>query len=58
VLQLVGEGKNTKQVAKTLHISTKTVEASRRKIMEKLDAHSVAELVKIAILGGLASLEP
>jgi DNA-binding NarL/FixJ family response regulator len=57
VLQLVGEGRNTKQIARVLHISTKTVEANRRKIMDKLDAHSVADLVRIAILGGLASLE-
>lgn len=57
VLQLVGEGRNTKLIARVLHISSKTVEANRRKIMEKLDAHSVADLVRIAILGGLASLE-
>ena len=57
VLQLIGEGKNTKQVALVLHVSTKTVEANRRKIMEELDAHSVADLVKIAVVGGLASLE-
>jgi DNA-binding NarL/FixJ family response regulator len=57
VLQLIGEGKNTKQIALQLHVSTKTIEANRHKIMEKLDAHSIAELVKIAILGGLASLE-
>lgn len=57
VLQLIGEGKNTKQIALGLHVSTKTVEANRRRIMEKLDAHSIAELVKIAILGGLACLE-
>ena len=57
VLQLIGEGKNTKQIALQLHVSIKTIEADRRKIMEKLDAHSIAELVKIAILGGLASLE-
>jgi len=57
VLQLVGEGRNTKQIARVLHISSKTVEGNRRKIMEKLDAHSVADLVRIAILGGLASLE-
>jgi two-component system response regulator NreC len=56
-LQFIGEGKNTKQIALQLHVSTKTVEADRRKIMEKLDAHSIADLVKIAILGGLASLE-
>jgi len=58
VLQLIGEGKNTKQIALELHVSTKTIEANRRKIMEKLDAHSIAELVKIAIVGGLTSLEP
>jgi len=57
VLQLVSEGKNTKQIARELHVSTKTIEANRRRIMEKLDAHSVAELVKIAIDGGLASLQ-
>jgi DNA-binding NarL/FixJ family response regulator len=57
VLQLVGEGSNTKQIARVLHISSKTVEAHRRKIMDELDAHSVADLVRIAILGGLASLE-
>jgi DNA-binding NarL/FixJ family response regulator len=57
VLQLIGEGKNTKQIALELHVSPKTIEANRRKIMEKLDAHSIAELVKIAIVGGLASLE-
>jgi len=57
VLQLIGEGKNTKQIALELHVSTKTIEASRHKIMEKLDAHSVAELVKIAVLGGLTTLE-
>jgi len=57
VLQLVSEGKNTKQIARELHVSPKTIEANRRRIMEKLDAHSVAELVKIAIDGGLASLQ-
>lgn len=57
VLQLISEGKNTKQIALQLHVSTKAIEANRHKIMEKLRAHSVAELVKIAILGGLTSLE-
>jgi len=57
VLQLIGEGKNTKQIALQLHVSTKTIEANRHKIMEKLDVHSVAELVKIAVLGGLTTLE-
>jgi len=57
VLQLIAEGKNTKEIALALHVSTKAIEANRRKIMEKLHAHSVAELVKIAVLGGLTSLE-
>lgn len=58
VLQFIAEGKSTKEIALELHVSTKTIEANRRKIMEKLDARSIAELVKIAILGGLTSLEP
>jgi len=57
VLQLVSEGKNTKQTALELHRSVKTIEAARLKIMDKLDVQSVAELVKAAILGGLTSLE-
>jgi DNA-binding NarL/FixJ family response regulator len=57
VLQLISEGNNTKQISLKLHVSTKTIEANRRNIMEKLDAHSIAELVKIAISGGLSSLE-
>lgn len=57
VLQMIGEGKNTKEIALALHVGTKAIEANRRKIMEKLDAHSVAELVKIAIAGGLVFIE-
>ena len=57
VLQLIGEGKNTKEIAQTLHVTTKAIEANRRKIMDKLNSHSTADLVRWAILGGLASLE-
>lgn len=57
VLQLIGEGKNTKQIARQLHLSTKAIEANRRKIMDKLNSQSVAGLVKWAILGGLTTLE-
>lgn len=57
VLQLVAEGKSTKEIALELHVSTKTVEANRRQIMEKLDMHSVAELTKYAVREGLTSLE-
>jgi DNA-binding NarL/FixJ family response regulator len=57
VLQLLAEGKTTKEIAFTLDLSTKTVEAHRQKIMEKSKLHSVAELTKYAIREGLTSLE-
>jgi DNA-binding NarL/FixJ family response regulator len=57
VLQLLAEGKATKQVAAVLHVSTKTVETHRRQLMEKLDLHSVAELTKYARREGLTSVE-
>jgi len=57
VLQLLAEGKSTKQIALKLHVSVKTIEANRRRIMDKLDIHSVAELTKYAIREGLTSLE-
>jgi DNA-binding NarL/FixJ family response regulator len=56
VLQLLAEGKSTKQIALDLHVSSKTVEANRRRIMEKLDIHSIAELTKYAVREGLTSL--
>ena len=57
VLQLLAEGKNTREVAAKLNVSTKTVETFRRLIMNKLDIHSVAELTKYAIRTGLTSLD-
>ena len=57
VLQLVAEGKSTKQIAMDLHVSTKTIEANRRQIMEKLEIYSVAELTKYAIQEGLTALD-
>lgn len=57
VLQLVAEGKSTKQIALDLHVSTKTIEANRRQIMDKLDIHSIAELTKYAVREGLTTLE-
>ncbi|MCD6309321.1 MAG: response regulator transcription factor [Candidatus Eremiobacteraeota bacterium] len=56
VLQLLAEGKTTKQMASILGINEKTVEAHRRQIMNKLDIHSIAELTKYAIREGLTSL--
>jgi len=58
VLQLVAEGKSTKEIALELHVSTKTIEANRRQIMEKLNVHSIAELTKCAVREGLTTLEP
>src|SRR5947207_1221427 len=55
VLQLLAEGKATKEVAKCLNVSIKTVESHRRNLMEKLDLHSVAELTKYAIREGITS---
>ena len=57
VLQLMAEGKATKQIAMILHVSIKTVETHRRQLMEKLNLHSVAELTKYAIREGLTSVE-
>ena len=56
ILQLLAEGKNTKEIASNLSISVKTVETHRRHIKRKLKADSVAELTKIAIKEGLTSL--
>jgi DNA-binding NarL/FixJ family response regulator len=57
VLQLVAEGKSTKQIALELHVSTKTIEANRRQIMDKLNIHSIAELTKYAVREGLTTVE-
>jgi DNA-binding CsgD family transcriptional regulator len=53
VLQLVGEGKSTKEVAKHLGLSIKTVESHRARLMRKLDLHQTAGLVRYAIRRGL-----
>jgi DNA-binding NarL/FixJ family response regulator len=57
VLQLMAEGRKTNQIAESLCVSVKTVEAHRKQLMNKLDIHSVAELTKYAIRQGLTSLE-
>jgi two-component system, NarL family, response regulator NreC len=56
VLQLVAEGFSTKKIATLLGISVKTADTHRTKLMEKLDIHQTAGLVRYAIRNGL--LEP
>ena len=53
VLQLVAEGKTTKEIATILGISTKTAESHRSNLMEKLEIHETAGLVRYAIHHGL-----
>ena len=49
VVQLVSEGKSSKEVSSSLGISVKTAETHRANIMQKLDIHSVSELVRYAV---------
>ena len=53
VLQLIAEGKTTKEAATLLNISVKTAETHRARMMEKLDIHETAGLVRYAIRRGL-----
>jgi len=57
VVQLLAEGKSSKEIASCLFVSSKTIEVHRHNIMEKLNIHSVAGLTKFAIREGLTSLE-
>jgi DNA-binding NarL/FixJ family response regulator len=57
VLQLVAEGKSTKEIAASLYVSIKTVESHRRQIMNRLSLKSIAELTKFAIREGITSLQ-
>ena len=57
VLQLVAEGLTSKEIAQRLGLSFKTVEAHRAQIMERLDVHEIAGLVRFAIRVGLVSTE-
>lgn len=56
VVQLVAEGHTSRRIGETLHVSAKTVETHRRRIMRKLGFKSVAELTKYAIREGLTPL--
>jgi DNA-binding NarL/FixJ family response regulator len=57
VLQLLSEGKTTKEIAFSLQVSVKTIETYRQQIMAKLGVHSIAELTKYAIREGLTAVD-
>jgi DNA-binding NarL/FixJ family response regulator len=57
VLQLIAEGLSTKEIASRLDVSVKTVESHRTELMERLDIHGVAGLVRYAIRVGIVHPE-
>ncbi len=56
-LQLLAEGKATKEIAYALHVSIKTAETYRKQIMQKVNLHSIADLTKYAIREGFTFLD-
>ncbi len=57
ILQLIASGKNTKEIARALTLSPKTVEAHRAQIMERLNVRNVANLVMEAVRRGIVHVE-
>jgi two-component system response regulator NreC len=53
VLQLIAEGKSNKEVAQALAIAVSTVESHRKHLMEKLDLHNTADMVRFAVRKGV-----
>ncbi|MEW8012952.1 MAG: response regulator transcription factor [Candidatus Thiodiazotropha sp.] len=58
VMVMVTNGKANKEIASSLGVSAKTVEAHRARVMEKMQANSLAELVRMAISANLTLSEP
>jgi DNA-binding NarL/FixJ family response regulator len=56
VIQLLAEGKTTKEVAGTLNLSVKTAETHRTNLMRKLDLHSVADLTLYAVRNSIVQV--
>lgn len=56
VIQLLAEGRTSKEVAVTLNLSTKTAETHRSNLMRKLDLHSVADLTRYAVRNGIVQV--
>jgi len=57
ILQLVAEGKSTKEIAAMLNLGVKTIETHRAQLMERLDIHDVPGLVRYAMRIGVISVE-
>jgi DNA-binding NarL/FixJ family response regulator len=57
ILQMIGEGKNTKHIALTLEISVKTVESHRAQLMKRLGVRDIASLVRYALRLGILTLD-
>jgi DNA-binding NarL/FixJ family response regulator len=57
VLQLIAEGRSTKEIAQKLELGIKTVETHRAQLMERLDLHDIAGVVRYAIRHGLVDVE-
>jgi DNA-binding NarL/FixJ family response regulator len=53
VLEMIADGRSTKEMATALHVSSKTVEAHRAKLMAKLKVHRASGLVRVALQEGL-----
>ena len=58
VIKLLAQGKSARKIAESLSLSVKTIEGRRRKIMEKLNIDSIAELVRFALAEGLIPPDP
>lgn len=56
VIQLVAEGKTTKEIASALSLSVKTAETHRTNLMRKLDLHSIADLTLYAVRNGIVQI--
>ncbi len=56
VIQLLAEGRTSKEVAVTLNLSVKTAETHRTNLMRKLDLHSVADLTRYAVRNGIVQV--
>jgi DNA-binding NarL/FixJ family response regulator len=57
MLQLIGKGHTNNQMAQAMGVSVKTVERHRTNLMQKLNAHNLVELIRIALMQGLIPLD-